>query len=154
VFLDGDARGKPHLFPNTIVKVRDSAFKDPKQQEMLLKVHYLFSKYGTPYILNMLPKWQHGAVNSMGCRTRLSGDWADRQGYPNPRYSTMRTGNIHYNTINLPRIAIEANGDDNRSSRSSTRGSTSSASRSRSSTSSSRGASTITSSCRSSPRKA
>lgn len=114
VFLDGDARGKPHLFPNTIVKVRDSAFKDPKQQELLLKVHYLFSKYGTPYILNMLPEWQHEAVNSMGCRTRLSGDWADRQGYSNPRYSTMRTGNIHYNTINLPRIAIEANGNDNK----------------------------------------
>ena len=114
VFLDGDARGKPHLFPNTIVKVRDSAFKDPQQNEMLLKVHKLFSKYGTPYILNMLPEWQHDAVNSMGCRTRLSGDWADKMGYDNPALSTMRTGNIHYNTINLPRIAMEANGNDDR----------------------------------------
>lgn len=114
VFLDGDARGKPHLFPNTIVKVRDTAFKDPKQHELLLKVEYLFSKYGTPYILNLLPDWQHEAVNSMGCRTRLSGDWADRQGYENPGMSTMRTGNIHYNTINLPRIAIEANGNSRR----------------------------------------
>jgi anaerobic ribonucleoside-triphosphate reductase len=114
VFLDGDALGKPHLFPNTIVKVRDSAFKDPEQQQMLLKVHQLFSKYGTPYILNMLPKWQHDAVNSMGCRTRLSGDWADRQGYDDPSMSTMRTGNIHYNTVNLPRIALEANGNDGR----------------------------------------
>ncbi|HEY3422169.1 MAG TPA: anaerobic ribonucleoside-triphosphate reductase [Methanocellaceae archaeon] len=114
VFLDGDARGKPHLFPNTMVKVRDSAFKDPQQKEMLLKVHYLFSKYGTPYILNLLPEWQHDAVNSMGCRTRLSGDWADKMGYENPSMSTMRTGNLHYNTINLPRIAMEANGDDSR----------------------------------------
>ena len=114
VFLDGDARGKPHLFPNTIVKVRDSAFKDPQQQDMLLKVHKLFSKYGTPYILNMLPEWQHDAVNSMGCRTRLSGDWADKMGYDNPALSTMRTGNIHYNTINLPRIAMEANGNDDK----------------------------------------
>ena len=31
-FMEGDALGKPHLFPNTIVKVRDSAFKDPEQQ--------------------------------------------------------------------------------------------------------------------------
>lgn len=112
VFLEGDALGKPHLFPNIIVKVRDSAFKNHEQKEMLLKVHHLFSKYGTPYILNMLPDWQHDAVNSMGCRTRLSGDWADRQGYENPSMSTMRTGNIHYNTVNLPRIALEANGDD------------------------------------------
>jgi ribonucleoside-triphosphate reductase len=114
VFLDGDALGKPHLFPNTIVKVRDSAFRDQEQRDMLLKVHQLFSKYGTPYILNLLPKWQHDAVNSMGCRTRLSGDWADKQGYEDPSMSTMRTGNIHYNTVNLPRIALEANGDDGR----------------------------------------
>lgn len=114
VFLEGDAMGKPHLFPNTIVKVRDSAFKDTEQRELLLKVHKLFSKYGTPYILNLLPGWQHDAVNSMGCRTRLSGDWADKQGYENPGMSTMRTGNIHYNTINLPRIALEANGDDSK----------------------------------------
>jgi ribonucleoside-triphosphate reductase len=113
-FLEGDALGKPHLFPNTIVKVRDSAFKDPEQRQMLLKVHQLFSKYGTPYILNLLPDWQHDAVNSMGCRTRLSGDWADKQGYDDPSMSTMRTGNIHYNTVNLPRIALEANGDDSR----------------------------------------
>ncbi len=113
-FMEGDALGKPHLFPNTIVKVRDSAFKDPEQKEMLFKVHQLFSKYGTPYILNMLPEWQHDAVNSMGCRTRLSGDWADKQGYDDPSMSTMRTGNIHYNTVNLPRIALEANGDDSR----------------------------------------
>jgi ribonucleoside-triphosphate reductase len=114
VFIEGDALGKPHLFPNMIVKVRDSAFKDPVQRDMLLKVHQLFSKYGTPYILNLLPGWQHDAVNSMGCRTRLSGDWADKRGYENPGMSTLRTGNIHYNTINLPRIALEANGDDSR----------------------------------------
>jgi ribonucleoside-triphosphate reductase (formate) len=113
-FMEGDALGKPHLFPNTIVKVRDSAFRDPEQKELLFKVHQLFSKYGTPYILNMLPEWQHDAVNSMGCRTRLSGDWADKQGYDDPSMSTMRTGNIHYNTVNLPRIALEANGDDSR----------------------------------------
>ncbi len=29
VFLDGDARGKPHLFPNTIVKVRDTRVHGP-----------------------------------------------------------------------------------------------------------------------------
>ncbi|OPY29136.1 MAG: anaerobic ribonucleoside triphosphate reductase [Methanocella sp. PtaU1.Bin125] len=113
-FLEGDALGKPHLFPNTIVKVRDSAFKKEEEKQLLLKVHQLFSKYGTPYILNMLPEWQHDAVNSMGCRTRLSGDWADKQGYDDPSMSTMRTGNIHYNTVNLPRIALEANGDDSK----------------------------------------
>jgi ribonucleoside-triphosphate reductase len=71
----------------------------------------LFSKYGTPYVLNLIPGWQHDAVNAMGCRTRLSGDWADAQGYDNPRYSTMRTGNIQYITLNLPRLAYRAKGN-------------------------------------------
>jgi anaerobic ribonucleoside-triphosphate reductase len=107
VFLEGDAAGKPHLFPNLIVKVRPSAFTNPAQAALLFKVHQLFAKYGTPYILNLCPGWQHDAVNSMGCRTRLSGDYADKLGLPT-EYSTIRTGNMQYVTINLPRLALEA----------------------------------------------
>lgn len=112
VFLDGDARGKPHLFPNTIIKARPDAFKRPEQRDIMLKTHELFAKYGTPYIANICSDWQHDSVAYMGCRTRTSGDWADKRGYANPLESTIRCGNIHYNTVNLPRIAIEAGGDD------------------------------------------
>jgi ribonucleoside-triphosphate reductase len=114
VMLDGDAIGKPHLFPNTIFRVRDNTFKDDVQKQIMLKVCYLFSKYGTPYILNMLPDYQHEAVNAMGCRTRLSGDWADKHGYEDPRMSTERCGNLQYITINLPRVAYQAKGDEDR----------------------------------------
>lgn len=110
VLLEGDAVGKPHLFPNTIVKVRDGAFT--KHADTLLKVHQLFAKYGSPYILNMMPDYQHEAVNAMGCRTRLSGDWADKQGYDSPTQSVERCGNLQYITVNLPRIAYESNGNE------------------------------------------
>jgi anaerobic ribonucleoside-triphosphate reductase len=108
VFIEGDASGKPHLFPNTILKVRPSSFIHTEERELVYKVHEVFAKYGTPYILNMFPEWQHDAVNAMGCRTRLSGDWADSMGYNNPRDATMRTGNLQYITLNLPRLAIMA----------------------------------------------
>lgn len=114
VMLDGDAIGKPHLFPNTIFRVRDNTFNDDTQKQIMLKVCYLFSKYGTPYILNMLPDYQHEAVNAMGCRTRLSGDWADKHGYEDPRMSTERCGNLQYITINMPRVAYQAKGDEDR----------------------------------------
>ncbi len=110
VLLEGDASGKMHLFPNTILHVRDETFKRPEQRELLFKLHQLFGKYGTPYIANHLPKYQHDAVNYMGCRTRLSGDWADAHDR-DPLTSTMRTGNLQYVTINLPRIALEAKGN-------------------------------------------
>jgi anaerobic ribonucleoside-triphosphate reductase len=108
VFLEGDASGKPHLFPNTVLKVRPDTFKYPEPRELAYKVHQIFAKYGTPYILNLCPEWQHDAVNAMGCRTRLSGDWADKQGYSDMVGGTLRTGNLQYVTLNLPRLAIMA----------------------------------------------
>jgi ribonucleoside-triphosphate reductase len=114
VLIEGDAVGKPHLFPNALFRVRDATFKDAAQRAMMLKVMYLFSKYGTPYILNLCPDYQHDAVNAMGCRTRLSGDWADKHGYDDPRMSTERCGNLHYFTLNLPRIAYQAKGNEDR----------------------------------------
>jgi len=114
VLLEGDAVGKPHLFPNTIVKVRKDSFTDEDQRELLFKVHQLFAKYGTPYIANLIPKWQTENANYMGCRTRLDSAWGEYTGMEKPWEATIRTGNIHYHTLNLPRIAYEANGDDSR----------------------------------------
>jgi ribonucleoside-triphosphate reductase len=45
----------------------------------------------------------------MGCRTRLSGDWTG-----DTENDTLRTGNMQWYTLNLPRIAYEANRDDDR----------------------------------------
>ena len=45
----------------------------------------------------------------MGCRTRLSGEWGN-----SIEESSLRTGNMQWYTLNLPRIAYEADGDDGR----------------------------------------
>lgn len=108
VMMEGDAIGKPFLFPNFIVKLREKAFSD-ENKELMVKLHKLSSKWGLPYFINMLPDWQANNTNAMGCRTRLSGDWTG-----DTENDTLRTGNMQWYTLNLPRIAYEANGDDDR----------------------------------------
>jgi len=108
VMMEGDAMGKPFIFPNFIIKLRGSAFKD-ENKELMYKIHELSAKFGIPYFINMLPDWQEVNTNSMGCRTRLSGNWTG-----DAEVDTLRTGNMQWYSLNLPRIAYEANGDDDR----------------------------------------
>ncbi|MDK2790208.1 MAG: hypothetical protein PWP15_715 [Methanothermococcus sp.] len=107
VLMEGDAIGKPFLFPNVIFKLRDNAFKN-ENKDLIFKIHELSAKWGLPYFINMMADYQEGNTNAMGCRTRLSGDWK------NPEEGTLRTGNMQWYTLNLPRIAYEANGDDDK----------------------------------------
>lgn len=107
VLMEGDAIGKPFLFPNVIFKLRDNAFKN-ENRDLVFKIHELSAKWGLPYFINMMADYQEGNTNAMGCRTRLSGDWK------NPEEGTLRTGNMQWYTLNLPRIAYEANGDDDK----------------------------------------
>ncbi len=106
IMMEGDAIGKPFLFPNFIIKLRENAFSD-ENKDLMIKIHQLSSKWGVPYFINMHPEWQAENTNAMGCRTRLSGDWTN-----NPENDTLRTGNMQWYTLNLPRIAYEAKHDD------------------------------------------
>ncbi|XRO74848.1 anaerobic ribonucleoside-triphosphate reductase [Methanocaldococcus sp. 28A] len=108
VMIEGDAMGKPFLFPNFIIKLRENAFKD-ENKELMYKIHQLSAKFGIPYFINMFPDWQEINTNAMGCRTRLSGNWTG-----DAEIDTLRTGNMQWYSLNLPRIAYEANGDDGR----------------------------------------
>ena len=74
VLLEGDADGKPHLFPNTIYSLRRETFKDEFDEELNL-VHELASKYGTAYFINMLADYRGSMANYMGCRTSLADNW-------------------------------------------------------------------------------
>ena len=100
--IKGDSEGKPHLFPNTIYYLRKECLT-PEFQEDIDRVHYLSAKFGTAYFINMLPKYMGNMANYIGCRTRLSdtwtGDWEK---------DCLRTGNLAYVTMNLPRIGYNA----------------------------------------------
>lgn len=98
----GDKEGKPHLFPNTIYTLRKEILKGDYDED-LLKVHELSAKYGSPYFVNMLPKYRNNMANYMGCRTCLqdtwTGDWEQ---------DCLRTGNLAFVTLNLPRIGYQS----------------------------------------------
>ena len=106
ILLQGDAHGKPHLFPNTIYYLREECLK-PEFDEDIQRVHYLSAKFGTSYFINMLPKYMGEHTNYMGCRTRLSDDWTG-----NWENDTLRCGNLAYVTMNLPRMAYTAKDED------------------------------------------
>jgi len=104
--LEGDADGKPHLFPNTIYTLRKESLKDEYYDDVL-RVHELSAKYGSAYFANMLPDYRGKMANYMGCRTCLqdnwTGDWdAD----------CLRTGNLAYITLNFPRIAYQSRDEE------------------------------------------
>jgi ribonucleoside-triphosphate reductase len=108
VLLEGDSMGKPHFFPNTVYVIRDGTFDDPTLHDDIVKVHEVCAKYSTPYFLNQMTEYNGLHSDVMGCRTRLNttwtGDWD---------LDTLRTGNLAYITINLPRIAyLSENWDD------------------------------------------
>jgi ribonucleoside-triphosphate reductase len=100
--LKGDADGKPHLFPNTLYTLRKESLK-PELEEDLLKVHELSAKYGSSYFINMLPDYRGQMANYMGCRTCLQDNWTG-----NWEEDCLRTGNLAYITLNLPRIAYQS----------------------------------------------
>jgi ribonucleoside-triphosphate reductase len=100
--IKGDSEGKPHLFPNTIYYLRKECLT-PEFTEDIERVHFLSAKFGTAYFINMLPKYMGNMANYMGCRTRLSDNWTGDWDT-----DCLRTGNLAYVTMNLPRIGYNA----------------------------------------------
>ncbi|MFH1332527.1 MAG: anaerobic ribonucleoside-triphosphate reductase [archaeon] len=105
--IEGDAMGKQHMWPNDVFKVRPEILKGSEYEEELALIHEYIAKFGTPYIANLIPEWQTENANYMGCRTRLDSNFAGPWG-------TIRTGNDLYITLNLPRIAYQSRGNDDK----------------------------------------
>ena len=103
--LEGDSDGKPHLFPNTIYVLRDNVMNDEFEED-IRRVHELSARYGTAYFVNMLPDYRGNMANYMGCRTSLNDNWTGEWDQ-----DCLRTGNLAYVTLNLPRIAYKSRDD-------------------------------------------
>jgi len=70
------------------------------------RVHELSAKFGTPYFINMLPDYRGNLANYMGCRTSLNDDWTGDWSQ-----DCLKTGNLAFVTLNLPRIAYNSKDD-------------------------------------------
>jgi len=105
IFAEESAR-KPLFNPKIIVKIRLETFSDGKAREILLQAHHLASEKGIPYFANLLGKSRkHDVFSASGYRLKadLKRDW---------EIDTLRTGNIGYVTVNLPRITYECEKDE------------------------------------------
>ncbi len=109
VYLEGDYVGKPFFFPKPNYKLRKECFKKEGFDDFMILVHKVVAKYGSPYFLNLLAGYLPDNVFAQCCRLVLSPDNTDWEDFKN---GCMRTGSLQVVTINLPRIAYEAKGND------------------------------------------
>ena len=113
----GLGRGETPIFPIQIFRVKEGVNYNPGDPNydlfrlsMRVSAKRLFPNFSfldAPYNLQYYkPGHPETEVGYMGCRTRVMGNAHDRS-----REIAPRRGNLSFTSINLPRIAIKANGD-------------------------------------------
>ncbi|MBR4539644.1 MAG: anaerobic ribonucleoside triphosphate reductase [Clostridia bacterium] len=113
----GLGRGETPIFPIQIFRVKEGVNYNPGDPNYDLyrlairvsakRLFPNFSFLDAPYNLQYYkPGHPETEVAYMGCRTRVIGNAYDRS-----REIAPRRGNLSFTSINLPRIAIKANGD-------------------------------------------
>jgi len=109
VYLEGDALGRPFFFPKPNVHITEKFWNEPDHEEFLYLISKVAAEKGNTYFIFD----RHGTAKvSECCRLAFLLNEKDLEDAKEPwkmRYSAMQ--NV---TINLPRIAYEANGDDDK----------------------------------------
>ncbi len=109
VYKQGDAAGRPFFFPKPLVHITEKFFNTPGHEEFLNHICDVASLKGNTYFV-----FDRGdtAKISECCRLSFKLDESDLEDAKRPwrmRYSALQ--NV---TVNLPRLAYEAQGDDTR----------------------------------------
>ena len=110
VMMHGDYTGKAFHFPKPEYKIRKETLKDSSADELLLDVHKLVAKYGSPYFLNMAAPYMPEALQSQCCRyfLRPDGDF-----WEEIKTGNVRSGSLQTVTINLPNISYNSKDESN-----------------------------------------
>jgi ribonucleoside-triphosphate reductase len=107
VYLE-ESTAKPLLNPKLVIRVTPAAFTDESAKALLRKAHQLATQGANPYFANLTKKdtenWAYAASGTK-FSSDLTGEWET---------DTLRTGCLGCVTVNLPRIAIECEGDKNK----------------------------------------
>jgi len=104
ILVKGGESGFPYLLPNLFFRICPDCLSE---KEILVKIHELSALLGTPFFINEKPSWQTESVNYDGNLVRLDSKWMGDWDL-----GTLRTGNLDWVCVNLPRIAYESKGDD------------------------------------------
>ena len=111
VYLEGDYIGKMFNFPKIEVQIHPKDIKAGRNQEELFKVSELAAKFGTPYYIINQPYMPEFACYQCCSFLMPLDDASTEEDVIN---GTIRGGGLQVVTINLPQLAYEANGDDNK----------------------------------------
>ena len=109
VYLKGDGQGRPFFFPKPDVHITERLFKTEGHEDFLDLVSKVSSEKGNPYFV-----FDRGdtAKISECCRLSFKLDQSDLDDAKTPW--KMRYSAIQNVTINMPRLAYQAKGDDTR----------------------------------------
>jgi anaerobic ribonucleoside-triphosphate reductase len=120
VAYQGDYWGKPFNFPKLENVISPEFFK-PEYDEFWLDVHGVVAKFGTPYFDNMMPAYR-GYGKGVSCyqccaycfveTPEDSPDFEDKLYFNGGKHFTM--GSWQVVSLNLPRMAYKANGNDSK----------------------------------------
>ncbi|MFH1139065.1 MAG: anaerobic ribonucleoside-triphosphate reductase [Pseudomonadota bacterium] len=107
VYLEGDGAGRPFFFPKPLVHITEKFFKTPGHEEFLNLICQVAAEKGNTYFV-----FDRGGTAKISecCRLSFKLEQSDLEDAKTPwrmRYSALQ--NV---TLNLPRIAFIANGDD------------------------------------------
>jgi len=114
----GDYWGKPFNFPKLENSLSPEFFK-PEYDDVWIDVHKVVAKFGLPYFDNMMPAYR-GYGKGVSCyqccaycfveTPEDSEDFDEKLNFDNGKHFTM--GSWQVASLNLPRMAYKANGDD------------------------------------------
>jgi anaerobic ribonucleoside-triphosphate reductase len=99
-----ESQERPIFNPSLVIKLRPEALENSECQPVLLQAHKLATLMGTPYFANLCPESQRAASYSatgMRLGTEWKNDW---------ELDTLQTGKLDGVTLNLPRIAYQSEG--------------------------------------------
>ncbi len=118
IAYEGDYWGKPFNFPKLENSMSPEFFK-PEYDEFWLDVHKVVAKFGIPYFDNLMPAYR-GYGKGVSCyqccaycfveTPEDSPDFEDKLYFNNGKHFTM--GSWQVVSLNLPRMAYRAKGDD------------------------------------------
>ncbi|MBU0480174.1 MAG: anaerobic ribonucleoside-triphosphate reductase [Proteobacteria bacterium] len=109
VYKEGDAAGRPFFFPKPLVHITEKFFKTDRHMDFLHHICEVASVKGNTYFV--FDRGETAKISEC-CRLSFKLEASDLEDAKKPwkmRYSALQ--NV---TINLPRIAYKANGDDTR----------------------------------------
>ncbi|MGD8566025.1 MAG: anaerobic ribonucleoside-triphosphate reductase, partial [Candidatus Bathyarchaeota archaeon] len=104
--LAEESKTKPLFNPKLVVKIRPETLIQEKAKELLSQTHHLAMTRGMPYFANLTRKQEMKDVYS-GSGFKFMADFQKDW-----EIDTLRTGNLGYASLNLPRITLECAKDE------------------------------------------